>query len=431
MSVRRPEPARSGVSTRVVALLTAAAFINAVDRGNLATAGPLILDQFGLTNAQLGVLLSAFFWTYAPGQLPAGLIAERLNPRWVLAAGLGIWGIATALTGLANGFMTILVLRLLLGVGESVMYPASFKILARDAREGQRGRANGFLSAAQFFGPAFGTFVGALVMVSLGWRFFFLMFGCASLLWLWPWLRTPAEPTPQVFRDAPAGPSTAMTLRRRELWGACIGQFCEAYALYLVLSWLPVYLVRARGFSVPMMAQFGAGVYVLSALAAIVSGWVSDRWLVAGARCSRVRMAAVLTGFIGVAVCMSACALAGPLGSLLAMVGCGISLGILLTAIFASVQTLAGAGAAARWMGVQNLCANVAGIAAPVITGLVVDRTGTFSAGFLIAASLAVVGIFAYGLIVREVEPVRWPTSGRSSRVAPAGEETIAADGHG
>jgi len=219
-----------------------------------------------------------------------------------------------------------------------------------------------------------------------------------------------------------------MILRRRELWGACVGQFCEAYALYLVLSWLPVYLVNARGFSVPTMAQLGAGVYVLSALAAIVTGWVSDWRLAAGARCSRVRKSTVLIGFIGVAVCMSACALAGPLGSLLAMVGCGISLGILLTGIFASVQTLAGADAAARWMGVQNLFANVAGIAAPVITGVVVDRTGTFSAGFLIAASLAVVGMFAYGLIVRDVEPVRWAASGKSSSVMSAVEQAVAAD---
>jgi sugar phosphate permease len=86
-----------GVSGRVVALLTIAALINYIDRGNLATAGPLIRDQFALSNAQLGALLSAFFWTYTPGQLPAGWFAERLDPRRVLAAGLAIWGAATAL----------------------------------------------------------------------------------------------------------------------------------------------------------------------------------------------------------------------------------------------------------------------------------------------------------------------------------------------
>jgi len=124
-----------------------AVFINYVDRGNLATAGPLILDQFALSNAQLGVLLSAFFWIYAPRQLPAGWLAERVEARWVLAMGLAIWGTATALTGLASGFLTLLILRVMLGLGESAMFPATFKILARDALDGQSGRANGFLAA--------------------------------------------------------------------------------------------------------------------------------------------------------------------------------------------------------------------------------------------------------------------------------------------
>ena len=110
----------SGVSARVVVLLTLAAFINYVDRGNLATAAPLIRAQLSLSNTQLGVLLAAFFWSYAPAQLPAGWLAERLDPRRVLAAGLAVWGAATALTGFATDFIMLLVLRLMLGLGESV-----------------------------------------------------------------------------------------------------------------------------------------------------------------------------------------------------------------------------------------------------------------------------------------------------------------------
>jgi MFS family permease len=247
-----------GVSARVVALLTLAAFINYVDRGNLATAGPLIRDQLGLSNTQLGFLLSAFFWSYAPGQLPAGWLAERVNARLVLACGLAVWGVATALTGLATGFIMLLVLRVTLGIGESVMYPASFKILAREALSGQLGRANGWMAAGQLSGPAFGTLAGGLLMVWLGWRVVFFVFGCASLLWLWPWLRTPRAAAPQRSPGPKDSPSALMILRRRELWGSCLGYFCQAYALYLVLSWLPVYLVKARGFSMTEMAQIGA-----------------------------------------------------------------------------------------------------------------------------------------------------------------------------
>jgi len=137
------------------------------------------------------LLLSAFFWSYAPGQLPAGWFAERLDARRVLAAGLAVWGVATALMGLASGFMMLLVLRVMLGVGESVMYPASFKILAREALDGERGRANGWMAAGQLSGPALGTLAGGLLMAWFGWRVVFVAAGCASLLWLWPWLRTP------------------------------------------------------------------------------------------------------------------------------------------------------------------------------------------------------------------------------------------------
>lgn len=411
MSVARSGGIGEGVSARVVALLTLAAFINYVDRGNLATAGPLIREQFDLSNAQLGLLLSAFFWSYAPGQLPAGWLAERLDARRVLAVGLAVWGVATALTGLASGFMMLLILRVMLGLGESVMYPASFKILACEALEVERGRANGWLAAGQLSGPAFGTLAGGLLMAWFGWRVVFVAAGCASVLWLWPWLRTPRAAVAGLARATADGPPTRALLRSRELWGSCLGNFCEGYVLYLILSWLPVYLVKTHGLTMVQMAPLGAGVYALSAATSVLSGWASDRWLKAGASSNRVRKTALLTGLAALAACLSVCAFAGPLGTLSALAGCGLGLGMLVPAIFASAQTLAGPGAAARWMGVQNFSANLAGISAPVITGVVVDRTGSFSSAFLIAAAVALVGMLAYGVIVRRIETIDWRAS--------------------
>jgi MFS family permease len=399
------------VSPRVVTLLTLAAFINYVDRGNLATAGPLIQGELGLSNTQLGLLLSAFFWSYVPGQLPAGWLAERLDARRLLAAGLALWALATVLTGLAGGFLTLLMVRVMLGAGEAVMFPASFKILAREVLEEQRGRANGLLAAGLSFGSAFGTLFGGLLMAWLGWRAVFILFGCASLVWLWPWLRTPRRGAVQHEHATGVGPSALALLRRRELWGSCLGHFCEAYALYLVLSWLPLYLVKMRGFSVAEMAPLGAAVYALFGVASLLSGWLSDRWLASGVSINRVRKTAFVGGFAGLAACMSGCASGGPLGSLLAMAGCGICFGIIMTALYATAQTLAGPAAAGRWMGVQNFFGNLAGIIAPVVTGIVVDRTGTFYFGFLIAAVFALIGMFAYGVIVPRIEPIDWRTA--------------------
>jgi len=403
---------------RVVALLAVAAFINYVDRGNLATAGPLLRDQLGLSNTQLGLLLSAFFWTYTPGQLPAGWLAERLDPRRLLAVGLATWGTATALTGLASGFVVLLALRLVLGLGESVMYPASFKILAVETSEEQRGRANGLLASGQLLGPAVGTLMGGLLMAWWGWRVVFILLGVASLLWLWPWLATPRAPRaliPERSTSLAAGvadaPTAMMIVRRRELWASCLGQFCGVYTIYLVLSWLPVYLVNTHGFSMAQMAPIGAGVYALSAGTSVATGWASDRWLRAGAGTNRVRKSALIAGLALTTACLIACARASSVGALVALAGCGVGLGVFTPALFATVQTLAGPYAAGRWMGIQNCLGNVAGIAAPVVTGIVVDRTGTFSGGFLIAAALALIGMVAYGLIVGRIEPIDWRAS--------------------
>ena len=409
-----PGERKPGSAARVVLLLSAAAFINYVDRGTLATAGPLIRDEFGLSNTQLGVLLSAFFWSYAPSQLPAGWLAERLDARRVLAAGLALWGIATLLAGFATGFLMLLLLRLLLGVGESVMYPASFKVLAVEAQEAARGRACGFLASGLHLGAAFGVFAGALAMARFGWRVFFIGAGMASLLWLWPWLRTPRIERSAHELTSVTGPPTLTLLARPELWLGCLGHFCAAYSLYLVISWLPTYLVQAQGFSMAMVAPLGATVYLLAALCGVLTGWLSDRRIAAGADGNRVRKTVMLTAFLGLAVGFTICALAGRWGSVVGMAECGVSLGIATAGIYIYVQSLAGPGAAARWMAVQNFCGNIAGISAPLVTGFVADRTGGFAAAFLLAAALAVVGLLAVCVLLRRIEPVDWARAAQS-----------------
>jgi MFS family permease len=292
------------------------------------------------------------------------------------------------------------------------MYPATFKILAVEAPERQRGRANGYLASGQLLGPAVGTLLGGLLMAWLGWRAVFVLFGCASLLWLWPWLATPRTVDPERSRR-PAGqasdaPSTAAILQRRELWAMCLAQFCGTYALYLVLSWLPVYLVNTHGFSMAKMAQVGAGVYALSAGTSVLTGWASDRWLEAGAGTNRVRKSGLIAGLIVVTVGLLACAQASSVGALLALAVCGIGIGIWTPALFATAQTLAGSHAAGRWMGIQNCLGNVAGMTAPLVTGVVVDRTGRFAVAFAIAAVLAVIGTLTVGFVIRRIEPIDW-----------------------
>src|SRR6202049_35727 len=145
-------------------------------------------------------------------------------------------------------------------------------------------------------------------MASFGWRVVFLAAGCASLLWLWPWLRTPRAPVLVPAQATPDGPPTRVLLRSRELWGSCLGNLGYAYAFWLVLSWLPVYLVKTHGLSMAQMAPLGAGIFALSAVTAALTGWASDCWLKAGASSNRGRKTALLSGLLGLAACLIACA---------------------------------------------------------------------------------------------------------------------------
>src|ERR1700687_3763263 len=170
----------------VLVLLALSVFINYVDRGNLSIAAPMLKDELGISASQLGILLSALFWTYACLQPLAGWLVDRWNVNWVFAGGFFLWSAATAATGIVHTFSGLLILRLLLGIGESVAYPSYSKIIALNFSEERRGLANAVISAGLLLGPGFGMLFGGLLMARFGWRPFFIVLGLVSLLWLVP-----------------------------------------------------------------------------------------------------------------------------------------------------------------------------------------------------------------------------------------------------
>jgi MFS family permease len=403
---------RNGLGRGVVGLLALAIFINYVDRGNLATGAPLIKDELHLTNTQMGLLLSAFFWTYTPGQLVSGWLMEKINAYRMFALGLAIWSLATIATGFATGFWALFVLRLVLGLGESAAFPCSSKLFAEHLPPTRLGAANGWMAVGLALGPAFGAFVGGLIMARFGWRPAFIVFGLVSVLWLAPWHIATADASRGVS-EAPVRflemPSLTAILARRELWGASLGAFAGVYTLYFVTSWLPLYLVKARGFSLSQMAELGGCVYLIYAISARLTGWLSDRWMRAGAGDTRVRKTFLIASNLGGAACMLGCAFGGPAFSIGALLLSGVFLGFYTTTVFATGQTLGGPVAAGRWIGVQNAISNTAGIVAPIVTGFVVDRTGQFALAFVVAAGVALAGVACWGLLVWRVTPIAWP----------------------
>jgi MFS family permease len=404
MSERRP---RDRI-TWLIVLMTALLFVNYIDRGNLATVGPLLIDQQGLTNAQLGLLLSAFYFTYAPAQLLAGWLCERSDVYRLLALGVTVWSLTTVATGLAGGFVSLLLLRLLLGLGESVIFPGSCRLFAQLVPEQRRGAANGWMAVGLSIGPAIGTYAGSLIAGRFGWQASFLVFGAASLTWLWPWSRFVRSVPPAARASFGRPPPYREMLARRAAWGAFLGHFSSNYSFYFLISWLPTYLVKARGLSIQQMGLVGGLLfYTIVAASSVAGGWYSDRMITRGASVNLVRKGFVAYGQLGVGVCLIVCAAAPALalgGLLLSAVFIGVASG----PVFNIGQTLAGPRAAGQWIGVQNFFGNLAGIIAPYATGLMVDRSGHYGWAFLVAGAVTFAGAAAWGWMIPKVEQQTW-----------------------
>ena len=393
----------------VLPLLALAVFINYVDRGNLATAAPLLGDELHLSKTQIGVLLSAFSWSYVPGQVLSGWLAEKINPYRTLALGLGIWALATLGMGLATGFVGLIMLRLILGLGESAAFPCSSKLLAQYLPVDRLGAANGLIGVGLALGPAFGTLVGGLMMHQVGWRAVFIVFGAVSMLWLGPWLWTTRHASRALATDrAEAPPSFAAILSRLELYGASLGHFSVNYSFYFVISWLPLYLVKFRGFSISHMAELSGLIYLVYAASSFATGRLSDRAIAAGYSVNRVRKTVILSSHVIVAACMIGCVQATGVAMIAILFAAATAFGMQTPTLFAIGQTLAGARAGGKWMGVQNFFSNIAGIVGPIITGVVVDRTGQFAVAFMLAAAMSLLGLIGWGLMIRKIEPANW-----------------------
>jgi MFS family permease len=389
--------------------VTAAVFINYIDRGNLATAAPLMQDELHLSASQLGVLLSAFYYGYVVCMPAMGWLAERYGAKRVLAAGVTIWSIATLTTGFAGSFVMLLALRVLLGIGESVAFPCAWKVLAHAVEVSRLGVANGILSFGYLLGPAVGTLLGGYLMTVFGWRPVFVVFGAASLVWLMPWSRVRISPLAAPKQSTgDSQPSFSQILGRRELWGASLGHFASNYGYYFIVSWLPFYLVKSRGFSMGSMVAIASWAYLLNALSALAMGWLADRWIRAGRSPTIVYKSIMAANHLAGIACMIGMVMLPATGSIAALFVFEIVSGCSYPGLFAIPQILAGPRASARWVGVQNAAGNVAGLIAPAITGILVDQTGLFDVAFALAAAVNALGLIGWVVMLRRIAPIQW-----------------------
>jgi len=397
---------KTNAGAALVFLLGAAVFLNYVDRGAIAVAAPLMKGELGLSATTFGIAVSAFFWVYAPVQLLIGWLCDRFSVYKLMAGGIVLWALSTLLMGFAGGFMSLLVLRIMLGVGESIAFPGSSKIIARHVPAERRGMANAAVAAGLALGPAIGTLVGGLIVAQWGWRPMFFAFGIATLIWLLPWQQTVRALPKTGHHDEGASVPIRALIRKWPLWSMSIVHALGNYCFYFLLAWLPLFLVQSRGFTIREMTLLAALGYGVQAVCALSYGHFSDWWTRSGrseAICRRWMMVAsqllAAVAILGLTFAHSAVSIA----ILLCLAGAASA--SLSLNLYAIAQMFSGPRAAGTWVGFQNALGNLSGIFGPIVTGIIVDRAG-YGAAFVVTAAVAAFGALWWAVGVPKIEQV-------------------------
>ncbi len=397
---------RSWSAASIVLLLGAAVLLNYVDRGAIGIAAPVLKAELGLSPKAYGIAFSAFFWVYAPVQLFTGWLCDRFSVYKLMAAGILLWAGSTLLMGLVGGFISLMLLRIMLGVGESISFPGSSKIIARHVPPDRRGLANAAIAAGIAWGPAIGTLAGGLIVASLGWRAMFFVFGAATLLWLVPWQRTVRTLSSTRYADDGAHVPVSAIISKWSLWSMSIVHCLGNYCFYFLLAWLPLYLVQSRGFTITQMTMLATLGYAVQGVCALGYGHFSDWWTRSGrseAACRRWMMVAsqFLAAFAILGLAYAHTAL--PIAILLCLAGAASA--SLSLNLYAIAQMFAGPRAAGTWIGVQNSFGNSSGIFGPIVTGIIVQQAG-YTNAFVLTAAIAALGAIWWAVGVPKIEPV-------------------------
>ena len=372
----------------VVALIFTGILISYIDRGNLGIAAPSIMRDFRFEPSVMGMLLSAFFWTYAAFQVPAGAIVDRIGIRRVYAGAFLIWSLASAATAISRGTTDILLTRLFLGMAEAVGPIASLSFIRRSFSGQELGLPTAIYIAGQNAGPALGALLGTILIDRLGWRPLFAITGLGALLWLpfWLWL-APRDAPRTAERKQATRPRVqwASVLRSQALWSMSVTIFLSSYFWYFLLTWVPAYLTLSRGFSTVEMGRIlSVPLFVMAALN-IVAGTIADRLAARLGSVFRVRLWFAVGGYLGSATMLLLLVISDRAAVFPILLVSICTNGIGNSNYWAIAQHAPPAHMVGRAIGYLNTISQVAGGAAPLLTGLILGPQKQFGPAILIA----------------------------------------------
>jgi ACS family glucarate transporter-like MFS transporter len=391
-------------------LLIAAMIVCYAHRGALSIAAPFMMKDLGLPPSTMGILLSAFFWLYAFMQVPAGWIVDRFGVKWAYAGGFAFWSVASALTGFAQGAISLIALRLALGVGQSVAFPASASAVSRGFRDRERGLVTaGYLSGVRM-GQAVVNAIGALMIATVGYRGFFLIIGLTALLWLPPWLAFWGRRRPQPAGDPAAATlqspvsfsfrQAVVLLRHRTVLGIFLGYFAYDYVWFVYVTWLPSYLMLARKFTTVEMGFYSSVPYLIMMVVILMSGALSD-YIIRRGRSERVvRKWFIAIGMLVACLIVPAGFVEDKMTSVWLLTAALLGIGIASPNTWTLTQAVCARPIVGTVSGIQNFGGNLGGIVAPALTGAVVHWTGSFVLPFVVCGLVLVQGVVCYWLLV-------------------------------
>ncbi|HZT32375.1 MAG TPA: MFS transporter [Bryobacteraceae bacterium] len=392
----------------IIGLLNLGAIIAYVYRSNLAVALADVHFKafFHITDQGAGTLNSAFFWSYAFLQIPAGWLVDRWGVKYPFAVGFLFWSVISSAIALAVSFWQVFGLLFLLGVAESVLTPAAMRWIRFHFAEKQRGLAVGVYMTGTKLGPAIGTLLAAWLIAAYNWRTMFIALGLGSLLWLVPWMslirdddRAAAQPGKTAARPAV---SFGHIMASPVIWGTIIGTFCYMYFVYFCMQWMPKYFVEQRHLNLKSMGLYTFVSFAGMAAVAAIAGWAADWMIARGGNPVKVRKAFTIAGFVIASTeVIGAVSSSVPVALFFAVFSL-TGLGLATANYWALTQTLIPGGAIGRIVGIQNCAANLPGIAAPILTGWLKQRTGSYEAPMQAIWFFLLLGIAAYVFLVRE-----------------------------
>jgi MFS family permease len=400
-------------------LLGFGVLVNYFDRVNLSVSHDAICSEFGLSEVAFGFLAGAYNWTYAAMQLPSGILLDRLGVRLVSWIAILLWSAASFWASAARGLGGFFGARLLLGVGEAPTFPANAKAIGYWFPPNERSLPTSMFDSAAKFGSAIGVPLIGLLLLRVGWRMSFLMTGAVSLLYFLLFFliyRDPEKPfatrdeTPAVAAAGSGKVTLGYLFRQPKILGLVIGSGAYNYVFYLLVTWLPVYLSRTLHIDLRQSFLYSGVPWLVAGVADLLFGGLLVEWLIRrGFNQSRVRMTVLVLGTtMGLGLLGAAHAhtpaqalfwISVALGGLAAAAPVGWSLPSLL----APGDNVGKVG------GIMNLANQAAGILAPIITGFFVASRFSFAGAFYFAAALLAIGIVAYVVLLRSVEPVALP----------------------